>query len=156
MRSRSLGNLAIAGLSLRKRKFKGAPRRAGKAKRDLAELMNSYLITPDAIIPFECSVRDDYGLVHTEAINTSLAVEDIDLIAQAEPGKEFAPADGDTATRRNGLVVSNFQFWPGNPQSYLFGPHFMGWTDRAWSRTCGERRKITWKASPRPRASRKC
>jgi hypothetical protein len=120
-----LGNLAIFGLNLRKPKFKAPEKgREGEA-RDLAELMNSYLITPDAIIPFECSVRDDYGLVRV-GYQYKYRVEDIDLVAQAA-GKKVAP-EGDTVSRRIGLVVSNFQFWPGNPQSYLFGPHYLGWT----------------------------
>ncbi len=119
-----LGNLAITGLNLRKPKFKAPEKGKEGESRDLAELMNSYLITPDAIIPFECSVRDDYGLVRV-GYQYKYRIEDIDLVAQAAGGKSAGP-NAATIQRRLGHVVFNFQFWPGNPQSYLFGPYFLG------------------------------
>ncbi len=125
-----LGNLHVHDVLLRKPKFK-LPERGkdndAQNVRDLSELTNSYLVTPDAIIPFECPVKDDYGLVRV-GYSFKYRLEDFDPFSPGATKKAEKNPDAEQVSRRAGLVVSNFQFWPGNPQSWIFGPHFMGWT----------------------------
>lgn len=125
-----LGNLHVHDVLLRKAKFK-LPERGkdndAREVRDLSELSNSYLVTPDAIIPFECNVKDEYGLVRV-GYTYKYRVEDFDPFSPTATKKAAQNPDAEQVNRRAGLILSNFQFWPGNPQSWKFGPHFLGWT----------------------------
>src|SRR5205823_12181267 len=110
--------------------------------RDLSELANSYLVTPDAIIPFECPVREDYGLVRV-GYTYKYRVEDFDPFSPAATKKAAQNPDAEQVNRRLGLAVSNFQFWPANPQSWLFGPHFLAWTQQRVDQDLAQTQKFT-------------
>ena len=126
-----LGNLNLFNVLLRKPKFK-APAPSEKEKerdprdlRELAELAGAYLITPEAILPFECPVKDDYGLVKV-GYHYKIRQIDFELTGLGGGAKKSAGVEVDQATRRYrmGLIVSNFQFLPGNPLSaHLGAPH---------------------------------
>lgn len=103
-----LGNLHITGVNLRKPKFK-LPERKDNDKtplRDLTELQSAFLITPDAILPFECMVRDDYGLVKV-GYDYKYRVEDFDLFSQTTtaPVKKAPPKQQqpDPLVKKGGL-----------------------------------------------------
>ncbi len=100
-----MGNLHVHDVLLRKPKFKLPERKDndGRDPRDLAELANSFLITPDAIIPFECLVRDDYGLVRV-GYDFKYRAEDFDLFSSQSIVKKPAPKTGETEpiTRKAG------------------------------------------------------
>jgi hypothetical protein len=135
-----VGNLNVFSYLPRKPKFKAAaPADKEKDKdknkdnqvRDLREqneLANAYLITPDAKIPLECLVKDDYGLVQV-GYHFKHRKVDFELIAQG--GASKLPAlEIDQTTRRYHahLIGSNFQFWPGNPLAWHVGPTYLAAT----------------------------
>lgn len=124
-----IGNLNVYNAILRKPKFK-APTPSEKDKdgpardfREQAELANSFLITPDARLPFECPVKDDYGLVAV-GYHYKVRKVDFELVAGGGSNKKLPSLEIDQAARRYhaAWAVSNFQYWPGNPQSWHFGP----------------------------------
>jgi hypothetical protein len=128
-----VGNLNVLGYLPRKPKFKAAAisdKEKGKEAReprDQSELTSAYLITPDAYIPLECKIADDYGLVRV-GYHFKYRKVDFELIAQG--GKKLPSLEIDQATRRfhAELVVSNFQLWPGNPITWHAAPNYIGWT----------------------------
>ncbi len=127
-----IGNLNVYNTILRKPKFK-VPTPTGKdddsAAREFRrqlELANSFLITPDARIPFECPVKDDYGLVAV-GYHYNVRKVDFELVAGGGTNKKLPSLEIDQAARRYraAWAVSNFQYWPGNPQSWHFGPFWV-------------------------------
>jgi len=118
-----LGNLNVFSVNLRKPKFKAqvqAQPEKEKAKdapprdlREQAELSGAFLITPDAQIPLECPVRDDYGLVK---VGYQYKVRKVDFEMISQGAKKLPSLEVDQSTRRYraALVLSNFQFLPGN------------------------------------------
>jgi hypothetical protein len=132
-----LGNLNVFSVNLRKPKFKAQAQvqpEKEKAKdapprdlRDQAELAGAFLITPDALIPLECPVRDDYGLVKV-GYQYKVRKADFEMIAQG--AKKLPNLEVDQATRRYRVatILSNFQFWPGNPLTWHFAPPHIGMT----------------------------
>jgi hypothetical protein len=117
-------NLSYQGVLLRKPKFK-APAPLDKEKdkegaqrdyKEQAELGGAYLITPDALLPFECSVKDDYGLTSV-GYNFKLRKADVELMTQGGGGAKVPVLQIDQAGRRANaaLVASNFQFLLGSP-----------------------------------------
>jgi hypothetical protein len=115
-----VGNLNVLGYLPRKPKFKAAAipdKEKGKEAReprDQSELTSAYLITPDAYIPLECKIADDYGLVRV-GYHYKYRKVDFELIAQG--GRKLPTLEINQATRdfRFGNAVGHFQFWPGNP-----------------------------------------
>ncbi len=116
-------NMPYQGVLLRKPKFK-APAPLDKEKdkdgpqrdyKEQAELASAYLITPDALLPFECSVKDDYGLTSI-GYNFKIRKADVELMSQGG-GAKVPVAQVDQVSRRANaaLVASNFQFVLGNP-----------------------------------------
>ena len=94
-----VGNLNITGVLLRKPKFKlpTFDKEKGKdkdkdreaAQRDYkaqAELAGAFLITPDAFLPFECPVKDDYGLTSI-GYNYKVRRADVELVSQGGGAK---------------------------------------------------------------------
>lgn len=126
-----LTNLSV-GIPLRKPKFKSAPQEKEKEKgkepedrrdaRDQAELAGAYLITPDAYVPFDCIVKDDYGLVRV-GYHYKVRMVDFELVSGS--GKKLPSLEVDQVARRRrvGLALSNLQFLPQNPISWHFAPH---------------------------------
>jgi hypothetical protein len=115
-----VGNLNVLGYLPRKPKFKTqVPTDKEKDKadvreqRDQTELASAYLITPDAYIPLECKIADDYGLVRV-GYHYKYRKVDFELIAQG--GRKLPSLEIDQATRnfRFGHAVGHFQFWPFN------------------------------------------
>ena len=101
-----LGNLHVHGVLLRKPKFKLPERKDNDAPlRDLTELASSYLITPDAILPFECSVRDEYGLVRS-GYDFKYRVEDFDLFSGTAPKKSAPKVEADPVIRRAAPAIA--------------------------------------------------
>src|ERR1700733_3542319 len=89
---------------------------------EMAEFAGAFLITPNALIPFECLVRDDYGLVRVGYQYKSRTVD-----FELTPHGAKRPAMPEfTAARRLylGAAVSMFQYWPGNPLSWRVGPEY--------------------------------
>ncbi|MBI2804841.1 MAG: hypothetical protein HYX68_07665 [Planctomycetes bacterium] len=125
-----VSNLSVHGVLLRKAKFR-APEPAAKDAgnpRDQADLTGAFLITPVARIPFECIVKDDYGLVKVGYQHRYRKV-DFELIATG--GAKKLPrleVDKNVVRYRSGLVLSNLQFWPGNPISWHFGNYHVAIT----------------------------
>jgi len=110
---------------LRKPRFKAE---AGKgAQTGGAE---GFLITPDALIPFKGTLRDDYGLTQAEWLYEVELVE-FELIGRAAGGaNDKLPSlvlQGNTRVRRNGLVVSGLQFSPGTPGMSVTLPVYWAW-----------------------------
>jgi hypothetical protein len=130
-----VGNLNVFGYLPRKPRFK-APSFSDKEKdkeareqpRDQAELTNSYLITPDALIPLECKIADDYGLVKI-GFHYKYRKVDFELVSSGG-AKKLPSLEIDQTTRRFhvNLVASNFQLWPGNPFAWHAATNYMGWT----------------------------
>jgi hypothetical protein len=121
-----VGNLNLYQVLLRKPKFKTeAPKEKEKDTRDLrelAELSGAYLITPDAVLPFECDIKDDYGLVRA-GYHYKIRTVDFEFTGGGTK-KEGPKAEVDIGSRktRAGIVLSNMQTWPGNPLTLWFGP----------------------------------
>src|SRR5262249_54463333 len=93
-----VGNLSITGVLLRKPKFKppvlaekdkekeGDREQQAHTAREQAELANAYLITPDALLPFECPIKDDYGLSKI-GYNFKVRKADVELLSQGGGAK---------------------------------------------------------------------
>ncbi|MSQ93443.1 MAG: hypothetical protein EXR98_02680 [Gemmataceae bacterium] len=127
-----VGNLSIYSVLLRKPRFK-QPSASDKDRdpREQAELTGAYLITPIAKLPFECSVKDDYGLVKV-GYQYRYRFVDFELIA-AGGAKKLPNLQIEVSThrRRANLAMTNFhQFWPGNPASW-FAPYHVWVTSDA-------------------------
>jgi hypothetical protein len=116
-----LGNLNITGVLLRKPKFKlpSFDKEKDKEKdkdaaqrnyKEQAELAGAYLITPDALLPFECPVKDDYGLTGI-GYNYKIRRADVELMSQGGGAKVPVMRVDQAARRANAiLVANNFQF----------------------------------------------
>ncbi|MBM4069997.1 MAG: hypothetical protein FJ271_13750 [Planctomycetes bacterium] len=103
----------LAGL--RKPRFRTDP---GKSSQGTAA--DGFLITPDALVPFKGTLRDDYGL--TQA-NWHFDVEPIDFELVSKGDKEKLPQlvlQGNAQLRRLGLVVSGLSThgFPGTDAIY--------------------------------------
>ena len=112
---------------LRKPRFKADP---GKSSRGTAA--EGFLITPDAILPFRGTMRDDYGLTQGNWVYELDQVE-IELIGSLPGSKEKLPSlvlQGSTSIRRGTLFASGFQFLPGAPGYALYGPAYWAWIGR--------------------------
>jgi hypothetical protein len=122
-----LGNLNVFGYVPRKPRFKALvpgekdskEKNAAQAK-EQAELANAYLITRDARIPFECAIKDDYGLVHL-GYQYKHRMVDFELVAQGGKRAPVLVVDPVKHQTRIGMIMSNMQYWPGNPTSWLGG-----------------------------------
>ena len=137
----TLGPLNVFGYQPRKPRFKAATvpdkdkekdkdKDAPRELRDQSELIGAYLITPDARIPLECKVSDNYGLVRV-GYHYKYKKVDFELVAHMDNKKRsIVGLEIDQATRRlhAGLAASNFQLWPGNPLTWHAAPNFIAWT----------------------------
>jgi hypothetical protein len=129
---------------LRKPRFKAEP---GKATAGSG--IDGFLITPDALLPFKGTLRDDYGLTKAAWVHEVEQVE-FELIGQGLGEKaDKLPTlllHGSTKVRRSALVATYFQFLPGTPSMEMFAPAY--WTfmtrlfraDLALKRSEGEER----------------
>jgi hypothetical protein len=93
---------------LRKPRFKAEP---GKAVQGTPA--DGFLITPDALVPFKGTLRDDYGLT---AANWLYELEPVDIELVGRTEKDRLPSlivGGDTQMRRAQLIVSGLRFMPG-------------------------------------------
>ncbi len=125
-----VGPLAIAEVSLRKPKSKATQPGAEKEKetdKDIHDartqelLRNSYLITPDALLPFECSVKDDYGLVR---VGWYYKVRKVDFDLTTGTARRLPPEVEQEMRRvRVPAALSGLQFLPENPLSMHFAPY---------------------------------
>lgn len=99
---------------LRKPRFKTEP---GKTGGGLS--IDGYLITPDALLPFNGTLRDDYGLTKAEWL---FETELVDLqLAGTESGgvkdrSGFLLTQGKPGVRRGGLIASALQYHPASLQ----------------------------------------
>jgi hypothetical protein len=101
----------------RKPRFKAEP-----GKTNLGGTVDGFLITPDALLPFKGTIRDDYGL--TEA-KWAYEWEPVDIELTGKAGKEKGPApvlSGNVRIYRNAMVASGLQFMPGVPGMELTLP----------------------------------
>ena len=129
----AVGNLAVTGYIPRKPKFKTVAQPDPKEKKekdkdkesaahdaqDHSELMNSFLVTPDARIPFECSVKDDYGLVRV-GYQYKLRMVDFELMSGRK--STLLEADKKGRTFRASRIASLLRFRPENPMSAFIAP----------------------------------
>ena len=127
---------------LRKPRFKAETGRATPAA-------DGFLITPDAVLPFKGSLRDDYGL--TKAV-WAYEVEQVEfeLVGQGLGEKtEKLPTlvlQGSSKIRRAALIATLFQFTPGTGGMEIIVPAYRTWlntilkADLEQKRTEGEDR----------------
>jgi hypothetical protein len=105
---------------------------------------DGFLITPDALLPFKGTLRDDYGLTAASWVHEVEQVE-FELTGQGAEGR--APTmvlQGGSKMVRAALVGNYFQIMPGTPSMEMFAPAY--WTfmtrlfraDLARNRTEGE------------------
>ena len=131
-----VGNLNITSVLLRKPKLKpaAAPEKGKKddgPQRDFkeqTELAAAYLITPDALLPFECPVKDDYGLTSV-GYNFKIRKVDAELMSQGSGASKTQVLQVNQVTRRANaiLVAGNFQYLTGNP--IVLGYHVLTTAD---------------------------
>ncbi len=109
-------------VSLRKPKYKADP---GKAVQ--AAPVDGFLITPDALVPFNGVLRDDHGLVRA-AWRYDVEQIDFELLGQGidRKGGTFV-LQGNAALRRAGLIASAFQYLPHSPNSGALGSAYIAW-----------------------------
>lgn len=98
---------AELGAVLRKPRFKAEP---GKTGGGLA--IDGFLITPDALLPFNGTLRDDYGLTQANWVFDTELV-DVQLSGSAEGMKDRTGSiliQGNARVRRAGLIASALQY----------------------------------------------
>ncbi len=98
---------AELGAILRKPRFKTEPGKTGGGTS-----IDGYLITPDALLPFGGTLRDDYGLTRADWLFETELV-DFQLSGAGDPNKDrtgFLLIQGNTRARRAGLIASGLQF----------------------------------------------
>jgi hypothetical protein len=113
---------------LRKPRFKAE---GGKTMQTNAA--EGFLVTPDALVPFKGTLRDDYGLTRAEWLYEVEPVE-FELIGRLGGDKDKLPSlvlSGNTRIRRNGLVMSGMQFSPGIPGMAVTVPTYWAWLSGA-------------------------
>jgi len=129
---------------LRKPRFKAD---AGKAPAGAGTGADGLLITPDALLPFKGTLRDDYGLTRAAWVHEAQQVE-FELISQG-PGDKvdrlpMLVLQGSSRLGRAALITSYFQMSAGTPSLEMFAPAY--WTfmtrllraDLAVKRSAGE------------------
>jgi hypothetical protein len=109
---------------LRKPRFKAEPGSRGGAA-------DGYLITPDALIPFKGTLRDDFGLTQAGWLYDVEPVE-IELVGKLADGDKLPSLvlQGNTRIRRAALLVSGLQFMPGTPALESVLPIYLTWMSR--------------------------
>jgi hypothetical protein len=123
-----MGNLSVYSVLLRKPKFKAAdPNAKDKDKdqrdnRDQTEFAGAFLITPDALIPFEAAVKDDYGLIRA-GYHYKVRSVDFELLSGVSK-KQQTTQEVDPAKRllRARLAMSPFQFLTSSTASWYLAP----------------------------------
>jgi len=120
-----MGNLNVYSALLRKPKFKApTPGEKDKEQRDTreqTELAGAFLVTPDALIPFECAVKDDYGLVRA---GYHYKVREVDFELSSGGSKKLPTLQVNQTTRlfRARLALTPLQFLPSSPVSWYLAP----------------------------------
>ncbi|MCI0681278.1 MAG: hypothetical protein L0Y71_04170 [Gemmataceae bacterium] len=100
------------GAVLRKPRFKSEPGKTGGGVS-----IDGYLITPDALLPFNGTLRDDYGLTQarwlfdTELVDVQLTGTPGDASGAKDP-TETLLTRGNPRVRRSGLIASALQIHP--------------------------------------------
>jgi hypothetical protein len=103
--------------ALRKPRFKAEP-----GKNNLGAAVDGFLITPDALVPFKGTLRDDYGLTDAK---WHFEVELVDIELVGKTGKDKLPGlvlSGNLRLRQNALAAGSLAFLPGMPGLELTGP----------------------------------
>jgi hypothetical protein len=109
-----IGPLSL-GVILRKPRFRQPTGEKDKPARDYSELTNSYLITAVAKLPFECSLKDDYGLVKV-GYHYRYRPVDFELISSSSTTKVPVVEIEKSAGRiRDQLVNATIRLWPDHP-----------------------------------------
>jgi len=87
---------------------------------------DGYLITPDALLPFKGTLRDDYGLTRAAWVHEVEQVA-FELMSKGA-GEKAAPLllQGNSKTRQGALIATYFQWLPGLPSLEMFAPAY--WT----------------------------
>jgi hypothetical protein len=115
---------AELGAVLRKPRFKAEPGKTGAGLQ-----IDGYLITPDALLPFNGTLRDDYGLTQANWLFETELV-DVQLTGGAEGGVKDRTASlllqGKPGVRRGGLIASALQFHPASQHPAL-AIAYWGW-----------------------------
>lgn len=122
------------GVVLRKPRARGAD-----AKTIQGSAADSFLITPDALLPFVGQIRDDHGLTRVGWLFEAEPV-DIELVGPGKDSKERLPTlvlGGNTLHRRAGLIASTLQYNPANPAPRLALPSYLNWLDRVLTADLG-------------------
>jgi hypothetical protein len=115
------------GVVLRKPRARGAD-----SKSIQGTVADSFLITPDALLPFVGQIRDDHGLTRVGWLFDVEPV-DVELIGPAKDGKDRVPKlvlGGNTLLRRAGLVASLLQYNPANLSPRQVIPTYFNWVDK--------------------------
>ncbi len=93
---------------------------------------DSFLITPDALLPFVGQIRDDHGLTRAGWLFDVEPV-DVELIAAGKDSKDRLPKlvlGGNAQQRRTGLIMSALQYNPAHAAPPLAIPTYLNWLDR--------------------------
>jgi hypothetical protein len=111
---------------LRKPKFKADP-----GKSTAGTPAEGFLITPDALLPFRGTLRDDYGLTKAE---WAYEVEPVEIELMGRSGSQdrlpTLVLQGNTRLRRNALVVSGMPFLHGLPGQGIGFSIYWIWVNR--------------------------
>lgn len=116
---------------LRKPKFKFEPGRTTAAP-------DGYLITPNALLPFKGTIRDDYGLTNVAWV-FEVEEREVELVGSVtslptQTSKDSLPTlviEGSAQERRAAIVVSGFQFLPTTPGFNLAAPWYWSFQSAA-------------------------
>jgi hypothetical protein len=120
------GDVGLAVI-LRKPRARGAD-----AKSVAGSAADSFLITPDALLPFVGQIRDDHGLTRVGWLFEAEPV-DVELIGPGKDTKEKLPKlvlGGNAKMRRAGLVTSLFQYNSASAAPRLAIPNYVHLIDR--------------------------
>jgi hypothetical protein len=115
------------GVVLRKPRARGADQKSIQGT-----VADSFLITPDALLPFVGQIRDDHGLTRVGWLFDVEPV-DVELIGPAKDAKDRVPKlvlGGNTQLRRAGLIASLLQYTPYNQSPRQMFPAYLNWADR--------------------------
>jgi hypothetical protein len=111
------------GVTLRKPRARGADAKAAQGT-----AADGYLITPDALVPFVGTIRDDHGLTRAGWIY-ELEPVDIELIA-GKDSKQKLPVlvlEGNKQMARARTVLGALQYTPAHGAARLALPGHLGW-----------------------------
>jgi hypothetical protein len=105
--------------------------------------MDGFLVTPDALLPFKGTIRDDYGLTRAVWVHEAQQVR-FELMGPGPGGKaDGAPALvflGNASVRHGFLAASYFHVLPGTPSLEVSAPAYCLFMTRLFSADLAHKR----------------